>query len=95
MNRSEDVLKTLKKEFPYLKKRFKIRKIGLFGSFLTGNQRRKSDLDILVVFKEPSFDNYMDLKFFLEKKFQKKVDLVIEDNLKPALQYVKKEALYV
>jgi len=36
----------------------------------------------------------MDLKFLLEKMFGKRVDLVSEDSLKPALRYVKKEALY-
>ena len=46
------------------------------------------------MFDKPRFDNYMDLRAFLEKIFHKKVDLVIEENLKPALQYVKGEALY-
>ena len=39
-------------------------------------------------------DNYFELKTFLEKLFQRKVDLVMEESLKPALQYVKEEAVY-
>jgi hypothetical protein len=75
-------------------KKFGVRKIGLFGSFCEGTPHKGSDLDFLVAFDEPTFDNYMDLRALLEKMFHKKVDLVIEENLKPALRYVKKGALY-
>ncbi|GEM_PF-566551 len=71
-----------------------VKKIGLFGSYLKGKQKKGSDIDILVEFENPTFDNYMELKFFLEKLFGRKVDLVIEESLKPALNYVKKEAVY-
>ena len=73
---------------------FGVKKIGLFGSFLRKNPRRRSDLDFLVQFENPTFDNYMELKFLLEKLFHRKVDLVIEENLKPDLRYVKEEAAY-
>ena len=69
-------------------------KIGLFGSYLKRTTHKKSDIDFLVLFNEPNFDNYIELKFMLEKLFQKKVDPVIEENLKPSLKYVKEEALY-
>ena len=75
-------------------RKFGVKKLGLFGSFAKGSQRKKSDLDFLVIFNSPTFDNYMNLKFFLEKTFHKKIDLVTEGNLKPALQYVKEEAIY-
>ena len=71
-----------------------VKKIGLFGSFLKKTAHKRSDMDFLVDFREPTFDNYMDLKFLLEKIFHKKVDLVTEASLKPALRYVKKEAMY-
>ncbi len=71
-----------------------VKKIGLFGSYSKGEQKRGSDLDFLVVFKNKTFDNYMDLKFLLEGKFRRKVDLVMEEDLKPALRYVKNEAIY-
>jgi predicted nucleotidyltransferase len=72
-----------------------VKRLGLFGSFLKGNAKPGSDLDFLVTFKKPSFDNYMDLKFLLEKIFRKKVDLVTERSLKSDFKYVKKEAMYV
>jgi len=72
-----------------------VKRIGLFGSYLKGTAGRKSDIDFLVSFNKVSFDNYMDLKFFLEKIFGRKVDLVMVKALKPGMAYVKKEALYV
>lgn len=87
------IIKILEKHKSEIK-RYKVKKLGLFGSFLKGTQHKKSDLDFLVVFDKSTFDDYMDLKFLLEKMFNKKVDLVIENKLKPDLQYVKEEAVY-
>ena len=71
-----------------------VKRIGLFGSYLKGTPKRQSDVDLLVSFDKPTFDNYMDLKFFLEKVLKRKVDLVVEDSLKPSLRYVREETLY-
>lgn len=76
-------------------RRFGVKKIGLFGSYLKKQHSESSDIDFLVEFSEPSFDNYMNLKFFLEELFGKKIDLVTEQALKPAFRYIKKEAHYV
>lgn len=75
-------------------RKYRVKKIGLFGSYVKGRAHKGSDLDFLVKFDKPTFDNYIELKFLLEKIFHKKVDLVIEDNLKPALKHVKEEAVY-
>mgnify|MGYP001560336175 FL=1 len=75
-------------------RKYGVKRIALFGSFLKKTDHPKSDIDFLVVFDHPTFDNYMELKFFLEKLFQRKVDIVVEENLKPALKYIKEEALY-
>ena len=65
-----------------------IKNIGLFGSYTTNKQSEDSDVDILVEFAkgEKTFDNYMDLKFYLEELFGCKVDLVIIEAIKPALK---------
>lgn len=76
-------------------RKFKVSKIGLFGSFLKKENKSKSDVDILVTFNKISFDNYLSLLRYLEKLLRKKIDLVIESDLKPELNYVKKEAEYV
>lgn len=72
-----------------------VRKIGLFGSYRRGTPTAGSDMDILVTLDQPSFDGYMDLKFFLEELFQCPVDLVLEKNLKPRLRpYILAEVEY-
>jgi predicted nucleotidyltransferase len=67
---------------------FGVKRIGLFGSFRTNNQHRRSDIDILVEFKKgkKTFDNYMELKFFLEKSFGRPVDLVLKEAVKRELK---------
>jgi predicted nucleotidyltransferase len=74
--------------------RFGVRRIGLFGSYLHDQAGEGSDLDFLVGLERPSFDDYMDTKFFLEELFGRDVDLVTEEALKPALQHVRREAAY-
>lgn len=84
---SNQIIKTLnvhRKEI----QQFGVKQIGLFGSFRTNNQHQKSDIDILVEFKKgkKTFDNYMELKFFLEKSFSRPVDLVIKEAVKHELK---------
>ena len=69
-------------------KKYGVKRIGLFGSYLRNEQKSTSDIDILVEFEKGkvTFDNYMDLKFFLEDLFQNKVDLVMEEAIKPDLK---------
>ncbi len=74
---------------------FGVKKIGLFGSFAKGEEHKRSDIDFVITLKHKTFDAYMDLKFFLEKIFKRKVDVVIEASLKPQLRYIKEEAIYV
>jgi predicted nucleotidyltransferase len=81
-------LALLRKKEKYLRQHYSVTRIGIFGSFVRGEERPESDVDILVEFKEgqETFDNYVDLKFYLEDLFQRKVDLVISDTLKPRLR---------
>ncbi|MBU1129146.1 MAG: nucleotidyltransferase domain-containing protein [Nanoarchaeota archaeon] len=72
-----------------------VKKIGLFGSYAKGKEKKNSDIDFLIEFESVDFDKYFFMLKLLEKLFQKKVDLVIEKDLKPELKYVKKEAEYV
>jgi uncharacterized protein len=74
---------------------FGVKTIGLFGSLAKGKGKSSSDIDILVEFRNPTFDQYMDLKFFLEDLFGKKVDLVLRDTLKPRIRkYILDEVVY-
>ena len=83
----ETIMSNLDKNIDKIK-RYGVKKIGLFGSHIRNEQTTGSDIDILVEFErgKKAFDNYMDLKFFLEDLFSYKVDLVIVDALKPDLK---------
>lgn len=65
---------------------FGVRRLGLFGSHVRGEGKDSSDLDFVVDFEEKTFDNYMDLKFFLEDLFNCSVDLVMIEAIKPRLK---------
>ena len=67
-------------------KSFGVRSLSLFGSSARGEDRPGSDLDFVVEFEKKSFDSYMDLKLFLEELFDRPVDLVLADGIKPRLR---------
>lgn len=66
-------------------RKFGVRKIGLFGSHARGDNTPLSDLDFVVEFDNKTFDSYMDTKEYLEKLFDRPVDLVMADAIKPRL----------
>ncbi len=69
---------------PQLRERFKVKTIGVFGSYVHGEQTTKSDVDVLVEFEEPiGLFEFMDLEFFLSDVLGVKVDLVSKKALKP------------
>ncbi|MCD6413590.1 MAG: nucleotidyltransferase family protein [Elusimicrobia bacterium] len=73
-------------------KKYGVKKIGLFGSFVRGEQKENSDLDFLVQFDKPDFDNFMDLIFYLEDLFNRKVEIITESGLSPYIRpYIEKE----
>lgn len=87
----ERIFSELKKHDDILKK-YSVKKIGLFGSFVRGEQTKKSDIDFLIEFEKPTFDNFMDLAFYLEDLFGRRVELITNGNLSPYMQpYVDKE----
>jgi len=86
MKSKEEVLKTMKKELPYLKEKFQVKSIGIFGSYARGEQTKKSDIDMLVEFDVPvGFFKFIDLENYLSEKLRVKVDLVTPDALKPLI----------
>lgn len=87
MSPKTEILTKIRKHSDELKA-YGVKKVGLFGSFARPSQNAKSDIDILVEFDHggKTFDNYMDLKFFLEKMFHRKVDLVIKGALKARIK---------
>jgi uncharacterized protein len=65
---------------------FGVRRIGLFGSTVRNEASGSSDLDFVVELEKKSFDQYMDLKIYLEGLFGCKVDVVLADAIKPRLR---------
>ena len=83
----QNQLKTIKEKLYkleyLLKKKFKVKKIGIFGSYLKGEQKKGSDLDLLVEFSEPiGLFDFIGLEDFLTQKLEVKVDLIMKDALK-------------
>ncbi len=77
---------------------FGVIKMGLFGSFLTNDFTSKSDVDFLVEFDtgEKTYDNFMNLSFFLENLLGRKVEIVTPQALSPYIgPYILKQAEYV
>ena len=91
----DEILQRLQDRQKEMAARFSVRRIGLFGSYLRGNAGEKSDIDLIVDLSEPTFDHFMDLKFYLEALFERSVDLVLSDTIKPRLKpVIQKEAAY-
>lgn len=78
-------------------KRLGVRRYALFGSFARAGRQPKSDIDLLVDFDpdQKTFDNFMELVFFLESLFGRRVDLVTPEALSPHIgPHILREAEY-
>ncbi|MFO7794608.1 MAG: nucleotidyltransferase family protein [Promethearchaeia archaeon] len=93
----EKILDELKRLKPELEEKYKVKSIGLFGSYLNDDVSEKSDIDILVEFyKGADLFDYIGLNLFLEKTFNKKVDLVSKPALRDELRnYILKDVAYL
>jgi len=86
-----DTLEELKSKLeaikPVLKTCYKVETIGIFGSYSRGEQKEKSDLDILVTFSGPiGLYRFIEVEEFLKKKLGVKVDLVQKGALLPMMK---------
>lgn len=88
------ILKDYREE---LKRRFKVREIGLFGSYVKGQQKQRSDVDILVEFTEPvSLLDLVGVELYLGEILGIKVDVVPKEDIRPELkQTILKEVVYL
>jgi uncharacterized protein len=85
MSDCDEILKRIEENLETIRG-FGVRRIGIFGSFARNEHTEASDMDFLVEFENPTFDNYFDLKFFLEDLVGRSVDLVIADTIKPRIR---------
>jgi predicted nucleotidyltransferase len=87
MREIEEIKNELRENMPILRDKYKVKTIGLFGSYIRGEQSRGSDVDILVEFYETiDLFTFIELEEFLGEKVGVKVDLVMKDTLKPRIK---------
>lgn len=95
----EEAAAVLKEHKAEVVMKYKITEIGIFGSFARGEQKRRSDVDILVEFDErniPGLLKLIEMEIYLEKLLRKKVDLVIKSGIRPELKKsILKEVVYI
>jgi len=97
MKTVERLMEKLAKNKNELKRKFGVKKIGIFGSYIRGEQSDKSDIDILVEFEEPiGFFKFLELEEYLEGLLGVNVDLVSKKALKPMIgKHILKEVVLV
>ncbi len=90
------ILNVLKENKPILTSKMGVKSIALFGSFAREENRPGSDIDILVELNSPDFLNFMEVQFFLEKKFKHKTEVLrLGSHLRPEfLNSIKKDLIY-
>lgn len=93
----EKIREKIHEQLPLLREKYHVKKIGIFGSFVRGEQKKGSDLDILVEFEAPiGFFDFIRLENLLSRSLRKKVDLVSKRAIKPAVKKeIFKEVQYV
>ena len=81
-----EIINAMRSSKPEMEAHYGVQRLGLFGSYVKGRQRKKSDIDILVSFnRDIDLFDFLDLREFLESRLSAKVDLVMESALKPAI----------
>ncbi len=94
---SKSIVAALKLEMPYLRSRFGVQELGLFGSYALDQATENSDVDLLVKTNYKDLGNYFGLLDYLEAKFKTKVDLVTKHNQlnQRFLDSISKHIIYV
>ena len=93
-----EIVALLARNRKILNAKFGVMRIAVFGSYVSNRQTQMSDVDLLVELKTEykTFDNYMELKFFIEEQLQKKIDLAIKESIRDELKAeIFNEAVYV
>jgi len=92
-----DITAILQRHKQELQKKYRVKNIGIFGSYVRGENQTGSDLDILVEFQEPvGLFAFLDLEEYIGTLVQAKVDLVSRKALKPRIgQRILQEVVYI
>ncbi len=91
MKKLDEIIKILDKYKGELKRKYGIKSIKIFGSYVRGEQKETGDIDIIVDFEEfPTFVEFLRLQEELEEILEIKVDLLTEESISPYIKpYIK------
>ena len=97
MRTVEEIKKILINLKPEIQKKYKVKKLGIFGSYIKNQQKRGSDIDILVEYSEvPDLIDFIELQSYLSNLLGIKVDLVMKSSLKPNIRRgILREVIYL
>ena len=100
MTYRDEIMEKIREQYPYLSSHFNVQRIGIFGSVARQSQTEKSDIDIMVEFRQPIGLKFISLVEFLEKLFARKVDVLTKEGIenirvKKVSSRIKKEIIYV
>jgi len=96
--RRTDILNRLTNEYPIIKKKFGIKRMGLFGSYARDEGRFDSDIDILVSFEEGKerFRVFFSCITYLEDILGKKVEMISEHAIDPRIkQFIERDIIWI
>lgn len=95
----EEIRNILKENEPILKDKFEVKEIGIFGSWIRGEQKKDSDIDILIDFEPEakiSLLDFVGLENYMSDLLGAKVDLVEKPALKPRIgKHILREVVYL
>lgn len=95
MKALEKIQKMLMIHKQELKEKYGIKEIEIFGSYVRREQKKNSDIDLLVEFeKTPDLLTFIEIEDYLQKLLKKKVDLVRKEVIRPELRkFILNEAI--
>ena len=93
----EEAKAILKEHRDEVIRRYGVSEIGIFGSFVRGDQKKRSDIDVLVEYDEiPDLFEFINLERYLQRLLRKRIDLVRKEAIRPELKdRILREIVYI
>lgn len=97
MKTLDEIKEILIKHKEEVQQEYKVSELGIFGSFVRGEQKKRSDIDILVEYSElPDLLKLIELENRLQKLLKRKVDLIEKSGIRTELkELILKEVVYI
>lgn len=97
MKTLDEIKEILTKHKEEVQQEYKVRELGIFGSFVRGEQKKRSDIDILVEYSElPDLLKLIELENRLQKLLKRKVDLIEKSGIRTELkEIILNEVVYI